>query len=167
VGPLVLLGLLGLATDAPPSEAPDFKVAFWYQRRDPLNTFQFQIYDLRKGEYNPLAVAAWLDRMARDFPSYKAYVNDVRVSPGEEPRKKVASVIIAEHILTGGPNGGYGLRGGPGVFPPRLDFGIGGPPTMSRGISRPLRSLPGVGGSPPSLPSYPFPFPYPYPRPFR
>jgi hypothetical protein len=141
---LVLLGLLGLPAVAPPDEAPDFKVAFWYQRRDPLNTFQFQIYDIRKGEYNPVAVAAWLERMAHDFPGYKAYVNDVRVAPGEEPRKTVASVIIAEHIIAAGPYGGYGLRGDTGAFSRGLDFGK----TGARPSPRPLRTLPSVGGSP-------------------
>jgi hypothetical protein len=157
--------LLGLPPDSSPAEAPAFKVAFWYQRRDPLNTFHFQIYDVQKGEYNPVAVAAWLDRMAREFPGYKAYVNDVWVTPGEVSRKKVASVIIAEHIQTGGPNGGYGLRGSPGTFYRGLDFGIGVPPSIPRAVSRPFRSLPGVGGSPPTLPTYPFPVPYPRPVP--
>jgi hypothetical protein len=141
---LVLLVLLGLPAVAPPDEAPDFKVAFWYQRRDPLNTFRYQIYDVRKGEYNPVAVAAWLDRMAHDFPGYKAYVNDVRVAPGEEPRKKVASVINAEQIRTGGPNGGPGLRGDTGAFNRGLNFGNFG----ARPSPRPSRTLPSVGGSP-------------------
>jgi hypothetical protein len=162
---LALLGALAVADTPPdsPSGPPDFQVAFWYQRRDPLNTFSFQVYDVRKGEYNPVAVAAWLGRMAREYPGYKAYVHEVRVSPGEEPRRKVASVIIAEHILTGGPNGGFGLHSVPGVFSRGLDFGFMG----QAPISRPFRSLPAVGGSPPTLPTIPysFPFPYPYPRP--
>ena len=165
---MALLGTLTIPAAAPPPEPPDFKVAFWYRRNDPLNTFQFQIYDVRKGEYDAAAVASWLGRVARDFPGYRAYVHDVRASPGEEPRRKVASVIIAEHIITGGPNGGYGLRSGGGSSYRGLDFGLmSGAPSgpAGPGVSRPFRSLPGVGGSPPSLPSYPFPVPYPYPRP--
>ncbi|HMB08849.1 MAG TPA: hypothetical protein VKP69_34620, partial [Isosphaeraceae bacterium] len=94
LGPLTLV-LAGpaLAAAAPPPEPPDFKIAFWFRPNDPLNTFQFQTYDIRKGEYNPAVVEAWLTRIRRDFPAYKAYVKDVRLAPGEEARRKVAATI--------------------------------------------------------------------------
>src|SRR5512135_165592 len=180
LGPLALV-LAGpaRAAAAPPPGPPDLRIAFWFRRNDPLNTFQFQAYDIRKGEYNPAVVEAWLTRIRRDFPAYKAYVKDVRLAPGEEARRKVAATIIDEHIATGGPYTGLGLHGiqdrifggaigslyhpqGLGLTSeaPRLS---GGP-----GSARPLRSPPEVGGGGSgafSPPSYPSPVPYPYPRP--
>jgi len=181
---LALLGLLALglpATAGPPPEPPDFKIAFWFRRDDPLNTFQFQAYDLRKGQYNPAVVEAWLTRIQRDYPSYKAYIRDVRLAPGEEARKKVASVIIEEHIATGGPYTGVGLHGtrdsifgnavGSFYHPPGFGLTSEAPRYFGRAeFAKPLRGLPEVGNGLGSAgvvspPSYPFPVPFPYPRP--
>ena len=55
-----------------PSDAAnqtDFKVVVWYNRDRPLETFKYQIYDVRKGEYTP-AVDAWLQLFA---PRYKSH----------------------------------------------------------------------------------------------
>jgi hypothetical protein len=176
---IALLGLLGLsipAAAAPPPEPSEFKIAFWFRRNDPLNTFEFQVYNVRKGEYNPAAVEAWLARIGRDFPGYNAYIKDVRIAPGEEAKKKVAAAIIDEHIATGGPYTGLGLHGtrdrifgsaigslyhsqGLGIASEAPRFS-GGP-----GFAHPLRSLPGVGGGAGAFSPPPYPFPIPYPRP--
>jgi hypothetical protein len=174
---IALLGLLALsipAAAAPSPEPPDFKIAFWFRRNDPLNTFQFQAYDVRKGEYNPVVVEAWLDRIGRDFPGYIAYVKDVRIAPGEAARQKVAATIIDEHIATGRPYTGLGLHGihdrifGSAIGPLYHAQGLGLTSEAPRfvggpGFAHSPRSLPGVGAYSP--PSYLFPVPYPYPRP--
>ena len=51
----------------------DFKVITWFRRDQPLATFKYQIYDVRKGEYTP-AVHAWLELMRTKHPAYEVTV---------------------------------------------------------------------------------------------
>ena len=57
----------------------DFKVVFWYRRADPLATFKYQVYDVRKGEYTP-AVEAWIQNVQSKYPAYTAFTRDVDLS---------------------------------------------------------------------------------------
>src|SRR5437867_2934717 len=86
---LVLVLALLLAADRAPGQAPsapppaaaaDYKIAFWYHRSDPLNTFHYQVYDLRQGQYTG-AVEDWLRTMQANHPDYAAYVKDLRLKP--------------------------------------------------------------------------------------
>jgi hypothetical protein len=100
----VVVVLAGRATAAParPDEpgraAPEYKVAFWYDRSRPVATFQHKTYDLRKGEYPAEKVERWLARMAADFPRYAAYVKDVHLDrePGANDQQKLAHAIQRE-----------------------------------------------------------------------
>jgi hypothetical protein len=179
------------ATAAPPASAdpaarpPDYKIAYWYRRSDPLNTFRFRAYDLRKGQYTA-AVDRWLQTMQADHPDYAAYVKDLRLKPDsvEGEGKQIATAILQENIAQGGPNGGtgvrdlYGIYGGglnrllsPGLGParplPGRDDGVS---LYSRGYG--FIKSPGANRPPGFLASpyqgsqgIPGPFPFPYVRP--
>src|SRR5690348_7045312 len=58
------------------SARTDFKVITWFRRDQPLATFKYQIYDVRKGEYAP-AVDAWLELMRTKHPAYEVTVRNV------------------------------------------------------------------------------------------
>jgi hypothetical protein len=173
------------AAEEPPPP-PEYKVAFWYRRSDPLNTFRHQVYDLRKGQYTG-AVDDWLRRMQADHPDYVAYVKEIRLDPdsGEAEKKQLATAILRENLDRGGPNGGsgvrdpYGIYGGvklgdlmnPGVVPERPRPTGPDPASLysrgygfvnSPGANRPPRFLSSPGQTLQGIPS---PFPYPYVRP--
>jgi hypothetical protein len=170
-----------LASGQPP---PDYKIAFWYRRSDPLTSIRHQVYDVRRGEYTR-AVDDWLETIRVKHPAYAAYVKDVRLKPGtggaSGAKKQLATVILQEYLDKGGPNGGLGVREG---FGPWTDSGFGLPgeigerprarpmprPDASEylrgygfinqpGANRPPSFLFAPGSTPPS------PFPYPYVRP--
>ena len=41
----------------------------WYRRDRPLETFKYQIYDVRKGQYTP-AVDAWVQLLRTKYTTY-------------------------------------------------------------------------------------------------
>jgi hypothetical protein len=177
-----------MEADLPPTAAPgppEYKVAFWFDRRDPLNTFRFQAYDLRKGEYAP-AVDEWLAVMRASYPGYRAYVKEVRARSVSE----LTTAILAENLAVGGPNTGAGIRDSWGLGGVRLlleplggySSAYSGPSSTRSGLS--ISSPNHFGGSSPGVPSqsllgrapgsgayqqpppaYLYPVPYPYPRP--
>jgi hypothetical protein len=100
-----------------PARPPDFKIAFWYLRSDPLNTFRHRTYDVRRGQYTR-AVEDWLRAMKRDHRDYEAYIKDVRLEPdiGQGAEKQLATLILQEHLDRAGPNGGFGLRDPYGIY---------------------------------------------------
>ena len=119
-----IMGVLSVAASAqttptvprvPTSPRADYKVVIWYRQDRPLDTFKYQIYDVRKGEYTP-AVDAWLELMRSKHPAYLVAVRDVDLSreKGETESLKVGSVVMREltaaasleGIVVGGPIGG-------------------------------------------------------------
>ena len=150
----------------PSSPRADYKVVIWYQQDRPLDTFRYQIYDVRKGEYTP-AVDAWLELMRSKHPAYLVAVRDVDLSreKGATESLKVGSVVMREltaaasleGIVVGGPKTG----------------GLSRPRSPRPGLSAPLGNMgrtdtPGMG-LPRAVdlnpPSYTYPVPMPYPRP--
>ena len=171
--------------DAGASAPAEFKVAYWFDRRDPLNTFRFQAYDLRKGEYTA-AVDEWLRRMKTSYPRYEAYVKEVRA----QSRSDLATAILNENLAVGGPTTGTGIRDDHGLGLVNLSSNrpIGyssaytGPSSSRSSLSFSSSNLfgrsslgdssqsllgrpPGSGAYQPSPPTYLYPIPYPYPRP--
>ena len=75
----------------------DFKVLVWYRNSDPLGTFKYQIYDVRKGEYTP-KVDEWIKDVKTKYPGYYVVVRDVDLKreKGETELLKVGSVIYRE-----------------------------------------------------------------------
>jgi hypothetical protein len=141
------------------SEPHDYKVAYWFKRDNPLDTFQFKIYDATKGEYSP-AVDQWLTTMKTRFPRHVAFIREYHATSEE-----LADKVIGQLMVIVGPNLGYGLRDTNGLWGGR---------NLPKLLSEPVRSLPPVGSS--SLISRPSatylnpvtppsPFPYPYTRP--
>ncbi len=140
----------------------DYRVIVWYSKSDPLGTFKYQIYDVRKGEDSP-AVDRWLKQIASQYPDYIAISRAVDLSRerGEIESLKVGSVIkrelLAAAALAGVPVGSS-LR-----FP---STPIGGLVT-----GRPVASLPRVPAianpaiAPPLQPLFPVPVPFPRPHP--
>ena len=51
----------------------------WYRRADPLVTFNYQVYNLRKGEFTP-AVEAWMSEVHGKYPAYTAFTRDVNLN---------------------------------------------------------------------------------------
>jgi hypothetical protein len=152
-----------LADDRPASSAikPDYKVAIWYDRGRPLDTFKYQVYDLRKGQYTQ-AVEDWLELMQTRYPGYEVRIRDVVLAreKGATESLRVGSVIHRELLAAAALEGvflGEPLR----LRPSRPML-----PTTPRPLGRPV--LPGTGGSidlNPPRPSFPVPVPYPRPHP--
>lgn len=174
---LVLASTMCVLSRAAPAQTPptvsrpslarvDFKVVFWFRRDRPLDTFKYQVYDVRKGEYTS-AVDAWFDLMRAKHPDYVAFTRDVDLAQekGKTEERKLGSVIMRELTAAAGLAGV--LVGGPPV-------GLSSPSPHWR--SRPSApsartALPYSSGPEPSRsvdlgpPPYTFPVPMPYPRP--
>jgi hypothetical protein len=154
--------------DAQPStESPDFKVVIWYRQNDPLGTFKYEVYDVRKGEYTS-AVDAWVQNIEKRYTAYFVVVRgvDLKRERGETEQLKVGSVIQRELTVAAALAGVF-VGGGPPT-----GFGFGTTQGLSRASGRaemrtPNRPL-GAAGIDRSylnpLP-IPFPVPIPYPRP--
>ena len=158
IRPCVLIAtLLAAAQEA----GVDYKVVAWYDRADPIASFKYQAYDVRKGDYTP-AVEAWVAMMREKYPGYEVVVRDVDLAreAGPTERRKVGAVIHRELLAAAAAEGVFlGVSGRDAVAraprPMRL------PP-----VPEPLRYLPTVpmtyGQN--AVP-YGFPVPVPYPRP--
>jgi hypothetical protein len=180
MSPIVLALLLTLQPAADGGAPPDYKVAFWYLKADPLSTMRHKVYDLHQAPY-PAAVADWLRTMQTTYPHYDAYVKDFRLDPNslDSAQKQLATMILREYVDKGGPNRGYGLRDAQGIY------GSGGLPALipprpyvlpATPVVRPEASAysrgygflnsPGANHPPSFLrPPTTTPFPYPYVRP--
>ena len=148
--------LLGAALPAP---GADIRIAYWYNRGRPLDTFKFQAYDLRKKEFSPDA-EAWLTLMKQKFPAYEAYTRDVDLSreKGETDKLKIGSAITREFIGVGSQYG--------------YSFGVPSAPdtVASMRAKEPVRPLflptPRYSSRPEgATTSSPFPIPYVRPHP--
>jgi len=146
----------------------DFKVISWFRRDQPLATFKYQIYDLRKGEYTP-AVDAWLELMRTKHLAYQVTVREVDLAreKGQTEMLRVGSVIKRELAAVAGLAGvfvGDGTATGLSLLPtftPTL-----GSSTAPPGLFRPGPQGPRIDRSLyANPPSAGFPFPVPYPRP--
>jgi hypothetical protein len=84
----------------------DFKLFFWYRHGDPLTTFKYVIYDLRKNEYTP-AAQAWLKNVQTKYPAYVAFERDVRLDreQGKTESLKVGAVIKRELMVAAALSG--------------------------------------------------------------
>ncbi len=143
----------------------DFKVVLWYRRDRPLDTFQYQVYDLRKGQYTP-AVDAWVQLMRTNYTAYHVALRDVDLEneQGETDMLKVGAVVKRELMAAAALEGvviGYGV---PGFQVPTI--------APRTGLAAPVRiSQPAAPGATLNRSSYlnppgsTFPFPMPYPRP--
>jgi hypothetical protein len=144
-----------------PSGPHDYKVAYWFERKNPIDTFQFKIYDVTKGEYSP-AVDRWLTTMKTRFPGHAAYVREYHGTG-----KELADKVIGELLVIAGPNLGFGIRD---------TRGLGGPHELLKPLGEPVRGLTPIDSSlkvhqpsatylNPVSPPSPFPFPYTRPHP--
>ncbi|HEV3165660.1 MAG TPA: hypothetical protein VGZ22_16655 [Isosphaeraceae bacterium] len=172
------------AAASPSSRAvsADYMLVFWFDRKDPIKTFHFQAYDIRKGQYDQ-RVKDWLAMMAADYPSYDAYSRRLELAKekGRTEKEKVASAVMRELLVTasyaGVPVEGLIAPGYSGTMAGTLSTNDSrgyrytrsyGSPSSLPGI-HPLPSMSpspgagGLGGS--SGSSYTSPFPYPYVRP--
>jgi len=148
------------------AERPEFKVLVWYRRNDPLGTFKYEVYDVRKGEYTA-AVDAWARNIETSYPAYLVVVRgvDLNREQGETERLKVGSVIKRELMVAAAMSGVF-LDGGPSVSPgPGLGVSRTPGPAASMGsLNRPLGAA-GIDRSYLNPLPTPFPMPVPYPRP--
>lgn len=138
----------------------DFVVLVWYREDNALETFKYQVYDVRTGEYTP-AVDAWVAMMRRKYPGYVVRVRRVVLAKekGATEKLKVGSVIQRELLGAAAMAGiivGEPLQPGPG------------PSSPSRPAARTNHwpESPGAGGQTNLNPvEHGSPFPVPYPRP--
>jgi hypothetical protein len=148
------------------AERPDFKVLVWYRRNDPLGTFQYEVYDVRKGEYTA-AVDAWVRNIESCYPAYLVVVRgvDLKRERGETEKLKVGSVIKRELMVAAGMSGVFldsrpSVGAGPGSGASRAP----GPAASMGSLNRPLGSA-GIDRSYLNPLPTPFPVPVPFPRP--
>ncbi len=155
-----------ISVTKPSAEHTDFKVLIWYRRNDPLGTFKYEVYDVRKGEYTA-AVDAWVRNIEKSYSAYLVVVRsvDLKRERGETEKLKVGSVIKRELIAAAGMAGVF-LDGGPSVGSgPLLGASRAPGPAASMGsLNRPLGSAGNDRSYLNPLPT-PFPVPVPYPRP--
>ncbi|MGZ3415554.1 MAG: hypothetical protein ACXVAT_17180, partial [Isosphaeraceae bacterium] len=88
-----LIALLAIAcSTAGAAGHTDFKVVVWYRRDRPLDTFKYQVYDVRKGQYTP-AVDAWIQLLRTKYPAYDVTIREVDLAreQGETESLKVGS----------------------------------------------------------------------------
>ncbi len=149
----------GEAAGRPRAPHIDFKVLVWYRLDDPLGTFKYQAYDLRKGQYTS-AVNAWVKETRARFPAYVVIVREVDLEreKGQTEQLKVGTVIKRELAVAAGAAGV--LLGGP------VHVGAGPQTTGSQPSTRTGR-IPGVGSQDrdyvnSSPPNFPVPVPYPH-----
>ena len=69
----------------------------WYRRDGPLDTFKYQVYDVRKGQYTP-AVDVWIQLLRTKYPAYDVMIREVDLTreQGETESLKVGSVVKRE-----------------------------------------------------------------------
>jgi hypothetical protein len=140
----------------------DFKVLVWYRRADPLATFKYVVYDVRKGEYSP-AAQAWLKDVQAKYPAYVAFSRDVDLDreKGNTDLLKVGAVIKRELMVAAALSGVEIGRPGP----------IRRAPSFSSQNQTPVSSRrPGAVSNDrsflnPAPTSFPVPIPYPRPHP--
>jgi hypothetical protein len=164
----------GTGPQANPSGRPaatprhtDFKVVLWYRRDRPLETFKYQVYDVRKGQDTP-AVDAWLQLLRTKYPAYDVMIREVDLArvPGETESLKVGSVIkrellaaaALEGIVIGDPVPGFQVR----TIAPRTGLEA---PTRIRQPAPQGATLDRSSYLNPPGPRFPFPMPYPRPHP--
>ena len=145
----------------------DFKVAIWYRESDPIATFKYEIYDLRKGQYTP-KVDEWFKEVRTKYPGYFVTIRDVYLNreQGDTEFLKVGSVINRD-LVVAAALAGIDLEAGPGVrLSPFIGFGQG-PEGVNLGGGPTLNRLPGSIGSDrsfltrPGSSMYPVPVPIP------
>jgi hypothetical protein len=146
------------------SQHADYKVLIWYRKSDPIATFKYEIYDLRKGEYTPQA-DEWIKDVRAKYPAYRVAVRDIDLARenGKTELLKVGSVINRELVAAAAV---AGIVMGPGQTDSRpAGYGVfGGAPSAAfnrgSGLSR-SRTSPGINRDylKPSTSPYPIPVP--------
>ena len=123
------------------SQQTDFKVLVWYRQSDPLGTFKFEIYDVRKGEYTA-KVDEWIKDVRARFPSHYVALRDVDLTreKGATDLLKVGKVIDRE-VAVAAARAGIVIGSGRIDSPP-VGYGVfgGGPAAASSRNSGPSRS---------------------------
>jgi hypothetical protein len=160
----------GTAAEFGPGEAAarshagraDFKVLVWYSRADPLATFKYVVYDVRKGEYSP-AAQAWLNDVRVKYPAYIAFGRDVHLDRenGKTELLKVGAVIKRELMVAAALSGVE--IGGAAHINRRPSFSS---QNQTPGLNRRTDTM-SIDRSflNPAPTSFPVPIPYPRPHP--
>ncbi len=137
---------------------PDFKILYWYAVKDPIRTFQYRAYDVRKGRYHAKEVADWLQLIETRYPHYEAYVRDIRLDRfrGKTEAEKLQAAVqdqLERVVVVSTP---WAVPLGPT---------IPGRPTLATRPPWIARPGPKPGLGMPSAPSFPVPMPFPRPHP--
>jgi hypothetical protein len=157
-----------MQAQSPAAHQADFKLVVWFHHDRPLETFKYQAYDVRKGEYTP-KVDEWLELMRSKYRGYEVIVREVDLSreKGATELLKVGAVIKRELLAAAALQGVF--VGEPGMTvtarPPSLQPGRRVSPDLLRGPAPLRRGMPGSLDLNPPAPSFPVPMPYSRPHP--
>ena len=168
---LCSLGAPGRSAEAgdPPAPAAvqaDFRVVVWYRRDRPLDTFRYQAYDLRKGEYSR-AVDDWLVLLKTRYPAYEVHIRDVVLAreKGATEALRLGSVIHRELLAAAAMEGIFLGEPLPRLASPRPGFTLPAAPRLPGASAFPTIGSSGAVDLNPPRPSFPVPVPYPRPHP--
>ena len=158
------------AAPKPPAtpRSADFRVVVWYRRDQPLETFKYQAYDQRKGEYTP-AVDDWITLLRTKYPAYQVRVRNVYLdrAKGATEALKVGSVIREELLGAAALQGVF--LGTPTLGPPARPLfprtEVQSPPAVLGRLAPLGAAFPDRSYLYPPGPSFPVPVPYPRPHP--
>jgi hypothetical protein len=143
-----------------PGPHVDYRVIVWYRRSRPLETFEYQVYDVRKGEYTA-AVDDWLSLMRTKYTGYVVIPRAVDLSreKGKTEALKVGAVVQRELLAAAALAGVVlGEAGGTSSRSTRQAYS-----TRHRGTQRRFSGSSTMIS--PAGPTSPVPMPYPRPHP--
>ena len=124
-----------------PARKGDFKVLVWYHRNDPLGTFKYEVYDLRK-QQDLAKIDAWIEEMRTKYPAHIVLVHDVDLGreSGATESLKVGSVVQRE-LIVAAASAGIVVGSGLDLGLPR-DIGISSStPSLGRSFLPRLRRV--------------------------
>jgi hypothetical protein len=141
------------------SRPPDLKIAVWYERARPLETFRYQVYDVRIRGLDE-SVTAWLDLVKAKYPAYRAYLRDVWLASngGNDEKLEIGDAIVREFLVVGTEHG-YDFSGFPSPSTTMRRSSTSARPFV------PPRSITPRPAIPDGSPGLPFPVPFPRTRP--
>ncbi len=150
-----------------PGTSADYKVAVWYQKSDPIATFKYEVYDVRKGQYTP-KVDEWFKEVRTKYPGYFVTIRDVYLAreKGDTDLLKVGSVITRD-LVVAAALAGIDLEPGPSTqLSPFIGFGQGAHGVDVRGGKAPSGVPSSIGSdrsflTRPGSSMYPVPVPIP------
>ncbi|WP_406697222.1 hypothetical protein V5E97_00160 [Singulisphaera sp. Ch08] len=150
----------------------EYKVAFWYDRNQPVSTFRYQIYDLGKKQFDPQTVGRWLELIQSRFPDHKAFLKEFSIAQGAGKDEQAVLLekieqekqIVVERYRRALSNEVYRPTNFGRLMHPSISGYNPARSTKRYSFGSPVGGSSGTDYGP-SSPTYPTPYPYPRPHP--